>query len=265
MSNPTTGAEWVPGSSPGPGRTQALLLRHGQVANHKGDVPLTATGMAQAEAAGRWFAENGIEISAVLSGETVRTRDTADGFVAGFRAAGGSVAEPAVSFALRNPDLYLGGHRINMAEGAEALAAQSPNVVASDVGQSPFFAEFMAAPDRVGYWLAHDNPPGDDAATVGRRIDRFVRSLGDVPAWSGGLVVAITHSPVLRSVRLHHWGDYSREPPFLHGYGLRLDADDTLAMTAVTTGTGDIPATATPGPGVAPDPTTPPNAMEAPQ
>ncbi|MEM7341312.1 MAG: histidine phosphatase family protein [Actinomycetota bacterium] len=250
-------------ASEGPWRVRVLLLRHGQVANHKGDVPLTPTGEAQADAAGRWFADQEIAVATVLSGETLRTRHTADGFVAGYRAAGGDVADPVVSVALRNPDLYLGGHRINMAEGAEALAAQSPAMRAADVERSVFFAGFMTAPDRVAHWLEHPDPPGDDAVGVGRRIDRFAMSLADVPAWEGATVVAVTHSPVLRAVRLNHWNEYSKEPPFLHGYALTVGLDGDLTMTAVATGTGDIPATAAPGTGVGPTPTTTTSAQEA--
>lgn len=224
-----------------------LLLRHGQVANHKGDVPLTDLGVAQSEAAGRWFAEQSIEIASLLTGETHRTKDTGSAFAEAYRSAGGVVDDPTVSFALRNPDLYLGGHRINMAEGAEALAAQSPPVSPSDVEGNRFFREFMSAPDRVGFWLEHANPPGDTARGVGERIDHAVRSIADVPQWRGRLVVAVTHSPVLRAVRLHHWGEFSREPPFLHGYQLTLSSSGQIRLDAFATSTGDIPATARPG------------------
>jgi broad specificity phosphatase PhoE len=230
---------------------ELLLLRHGQVPNHRSDVPLTDRGQAPAEAAGRWFAEEGIEIAGLLSGETKRTMDTAAGFAAGNRDAGGSLPDPVVSFALRNPDFYLGGHRINMAEGAAALAAQSPSVDEDDVGQVPFYRDLMVAPDRVGFWLEHGNPPGDTARDVGYRIDSFARSLNDVPAWAGRTVVAITHSPVLRAVRYHHWGEYSKEPPFLHGYRLICDEHGGLGLTPFATGTGDLPVTAKPDAGLA--------------
>lgn len=230
--------------------TRVLLLRHGQVANHRGDVPLTDLGVDQSTAAGRWFADESIPITAVLTGETKRTLDTGAAFVAAFRGAGGEVGDPVVSFALRNPDLYLGGHRINLAEGAEALAAQSPSASPDDVSSSVFYSSLMTASDRVGFWLEHGNPPGDTAHRVGQRIDEFARSLVDVPGWRGGTVVAITHSPVLRAVRLHHWAEYSREPPFLHGYELILTPGEGLILASFATGTGDIPTTSRPGPGV---------------
>lgn len=232
------------------GDVQVLLLRHGQVANHRGDVPLTDLGVLQAEAAGEWFALESIEVAAILTGETLRTINTGASFALGVRSTGGKVPDPVVSFALRNPDLYLGGHRINMAEGAEALAAQTPTVEPENVGDVPFFHDLMQAKDRVGFWLEHGNPPGDTARDVGRRIDHFARSLAAVPQWRGRTVVAITHSPVLRAVRYHHWGEYSKEPPFLHGYSLTLSSTGELTLETFTTETGDIPATARPGAGV---------------
>lgn len=229
---------------------RVLLIRHGQVANHKGDVPLTDLGMAQATMAGEWFANNGHTAEAVMSGETIRAKDSAKYFIEGCRSAGGTIPDSTVSFGLRNPDLYLGGHRINMGEGAETLAAQSPSVVASNVEQLDWYVGLMEADDRVGYWLQHPNPPGDTARAVGQRIDAFVRSCADVPQWRGGDVVAMTHSPVLRAVRFHHWGEFTREPPFLHGYSLELSGTGELTLHAFATETGDIPATSRPGPGI---------------
>ena len=127
-----------------------LLLRHGRVAHHRGDVPLTEMGTAQAEAAGRYFATEGIEIAGLLSGETLRTRDTADKFAAAYRSAcDRDLPDPVVSFGLRNPDLYLGGHRINLGEGAEFLASQAPGVDPATVEESVFYNGIINASDRV--------------------------------------------------------------------------------------------------------------------
>ena len=233
------------------GSVRLILLRHGQVANHRGDVPITELGVLQAEAAGEWFASVECnEIACLMTGETQRTISTGDSFALGFRSAGGTVPDPVVSFALRNPDFYLGGHRINMAEGAEALAAQSPPVNPEDVGEVEFYKDLMAAKDRVGFWLEHGSPPGDTSHDVGRRIDHFARSLAAVPRWRGRTVVAITHSPVLRAIRHHHWGEYSKEPPFLHGYSLTLEPTGELRLETFTSETGDIPTTSRPGAGV---------------
>lgn len=228
-----------------------LLLRHGRVAHHRGDVPLTELGVAQAEAAGRWFGTEQIEIAGLLSGETLRTTDTAEHFAAGYRAASGGlpIPEPVVSFGLRNPDLYLGGQRINLGEGAEFLASQSPGVDAASVEDSVFYGGLLTAKDRVGYWLEHANVPGELASDVGRRVDVLARSLIDTAQWRGKTVVAITHSPVLRAVRFHHSGAYSKEPPFLHGYSLTLAHDGRIEFADFETNLGDVPTTSRPGEG----------------
>jgi len=232
-------------------QVRVLLLRHGQVPHHRSDVPLTDMGMAQAQAAGKWFAESRIEVAALLSGETLRTRETADGFANGYRGveAAPELPDPVVSFALRNPDMYLGGHRINLAEGAAALAAQSPAVSEADVEASSYFGPLMTAKDRVGYWLEHPNPPGDNAHDVARRIAAFVRSCADVPAWRGGTVVAVTHSPVLRAVRLGHQGLYTREPAFLHGFEVVMQAGGELTFDELHPDLGGLPTTSKPGAG----------------
>jgi len=227
-----------------------LMLRHGRVAHHRGDVPLTDMGTAQAEAAGEWFASEGIEIAGLLSGETLRTRDTAEKFAAAYRGACDiPLPDPVVSFGLRNPDLYLGGHRINLGEGAEFLASQADGVDPADVEASVFYGGLMQAKDRVGHWLEHGNVPGENAHDVGRRIDVLMRSLVDVAAWRGKTVVGISHSPVMRAVRFSHWGGYSKEPPFLHGYSLTVQPSGAIDFAEFAPDLGDVPTTNRPGEG----------------
>lgn len=228
-----------------------LLLRHGRVAHHRADVPLTELGALQAEAAGRCFASEGIEVAGLISGETLRTRETAERFAASYREAGNgmTVPDPVVSFGLRNPDLYLGGHRINLGEGAEFLASQVEAVDPSAVEQSAFYGPLIEAKDRVGFWLEHGNVPGETAHDVGRRIDIMARSLAEAERWRGKNVVAITHSPVLRAVRFRHVGAYSKEPPFLHGYSLTLRSSGGLEFAEFATDLGDVPTTSRPGEG----------------
>lgn len=227
-----------------------LLIRHGRVAHHRGDVPLTDLGVAQCEAAGKWFASEGIEIAGLLSGETLRTRDTADRFAEAYSGASDKpIPESVVSFGLRNPDLYLGGHRINLGEGAEFLASQAPGVDEAAVEASAFYGGLLTAKDRVGYWLEHGNVPGESAHDVGRRVDVLSRSLADVPSWRGKTVVAMTHSPVLRAVRFHHEGRYTKEPPFLHGYSLVVSPEGTVTFDEFATDLGDVPTTNRPGVG----------------
>ena len=99
-----------------------ILLRHGEVASHRGDVPITDEGRRQATEAGRRL--GGLGSVRLLAGATRRARETAEGVADGLRAAGVPVTGPDVAFALRNPDLYLAGARVDMVSSAEAFAAQ---------------------------------------------------------------------------------------------------------------------------------------------
>ena len=94
-----------------------LLLRHAHVDGHQGDVPITEQGHKQARRAGEWLIQQGFDVGAVLYGGTRRTCETAEGIVAGLGEPGGSI-RPTDSFALRNPDLYLGGERVSMVSSA---------------------------------------------------------------------------------------------------------------------------------------------------
>jgi broad specificity phosphatase PhoE len=185
-------------------------------------VPITEEGHEQARRAGRWIAASGHPVAAVLYGGTRRTRETADGVLSGL---GGSAAGVGVAdaFALRNPDLYLGGNRVTMVSTAEAFAQQTSTMTADDVSQVGFFRRWLEHPDRIGWWVAHPSPPGDDAASVVRRVEAFAASLVDVPGWQGRTVVAVTHSPLLRAVGLALRGSDPGEPDYLNGYAYTVD------------------------------------------
>jgi broad specificity phosphatase PhoE len=201
---------------------ELILLRHGAVASHRGDVALTAAGREQAHEAGRRLAADHRGPIRVLCGATRRAQETAqllaDALGSGDPAR--RVVGPDVAFALRNPDLYLGGARVDMVSSAAAFAEQAPGLTEDDVLSVPFFAGFLAAADRIGWWLQHDSPPGDDAAAVTTRIASFARSLGDGATAVAQTVVGITHSPVLRAVATRLLGSDPGEPPYLHGYAL---------------------------------------------
>lgn len=202
------------------GTVTVLLLRHAHVEGHRGDVPITDEGHGQARRAGEWIGSDGFKVGAVLYGGTRRTRETAEGILVGLGAGSPRAMEALDCFALRNPDLYLGGDRVSMVSTAGAFAEQTQNLTADDVSRVRFFREWLEHPERVGFWVAHQSPPGDTAASVSRRISAFAASLADVPAWQGKTVVAVTHSPVLRSVGLHLHGIDPGEPALVTGYKL---------------------------------------------
>ena len=214
-----------------------LLLRHAHVDGHRGDVPITDVGHDQARHAGRWIDTAGPQVGAVLYGGTRRTRETAESIRAGLGAGGAHTPEPEDCFALRNPDLYLGGDRVSMVSTAEAFAEQTRHLTADDVNRVGFFREWLVHPERVGFWVGHQTPPGDTAASVSQRIWAFAASLADVPAWRGKTVVAVTHSPVLRALGLHVNGVDPGEPDLVTGYRLvvragAVDIEDVAPATS---------------------------------
>ncbi|HEX6673804.1 MAG TPA: histidine phosphatase family protein, partial [Actinomycetes bacterium] len=149
-----------------------LLLRHGEVPSHRGDVAVTDRGLDSAEQVGRRLATTTGRIR-VLIGETLRTRQTGAAIARGASAAGAAVDEPRVAFALRNPDIYVAGERVDMVSSAAALAEQVPGMTLDEAAAVPFFVEFFDHPDRIGWWLRLGDVPGDDAEAVARRIGHF--------------------------------------------------------------------------------------------
>ena len=214
--------------------TQRLfLLRHGEVTSHRGDVPVTEAGLQTAVEVGRRLAGRADGPIRVISGETRRTRDTAAAVARGAQEAGAQVLEEGVAFALRNPDLYLAGVRVDMVSSAGAFAAQIPGFTEADVARVAFFAEWLTAPDRVGWWVGHPEPPGDDAAAVAGRIRTFAASLAD-RADDTALTVAVTHSPVLRACALEVTGSDIGEPAWLAGLQAEVGADRSVTLTVLT-------------------------------
>jgi broad specificity phosphatase PhoE len=206
------------------------LLRHGEVTSHRGDVPITAHAEDEAFEVGRGFGHRERGPIEVLSGDTRRAKETAEHLARGAMAAGGRVVGPGVAFALRNPDLYVAGSRVDMVSSPDALAAQVEGLAAEDVASLRFFPDFMAAPDRIGWWLAHESPPGEDARSVAARVRSFAASLVDPIPDRPEVVVAVTHSPLLRAVGLDYLGRDIGEPPWVAGLVLTVASDGGMSI-----------------------------------
>jgi len=207
-----------------------LLLRHGEVASHRGDVAVTGRGLDGAEHVGQRLAATAGRIR-VLTGGTLRARQTGAAIATGASAAGAAVDEPRVAFALRNPDLYVAGERVDMVSSAAALAEQVPGMTVDEAAAVPFFAGFFEQPDRIGWWLRlAADVPGDDAEAVARRIGHFAASLPDRTPQPAELTVGITHSPVLRACALAHLGHDPGEPEWLTGLELSVSSDRSVAV-----------------------------------
>ncbi len=204
------------------------LLRHGEVTSHRGDVPITDGAVRQATSVGRELVGRETPPMRVLSGETKRAIDTAAHLVAGAVEAGGEVIGPEVAFALRNPDLYVNGTRVNMVSSPEALAAQVEGLDPEDVAGLDFFPEFFASPDRIGWWLNHPSPPGETVSQLAERVRAFIASLSDPTPVRCDVVVAVTHSPLLRAVALDLVGRDIGEPEWVSGLLLTVEFGEVV-------------------------------------
>lgn len=204
-------------------------LRHGHIASHRGDIPLTNEGISQARERGQVLAAKvapGEKIH-FMHAPTLRTRQTAEEVRASMD---GSLEVEAKllpvrgEWAIRNPDLYVAGQRVEMVSSLEALEEQlsSPRVSSEVLERHPFFREFWASSDRIGYWIHLAGPPGEDAAAVARRQMAFATSLADTVGESSERYVLSTHSPVLRAILRHYFGKEPGEPEYLESVDLRL-------------------------------------------
>lgn len=193
-------------------RISLHLFRHGKVDGHRGDVPLAADAHVEiGKAAERLLSVipgNGKVF--FLATQTRRSRDTAEGIRDRLGRSGLALELGGVrpEYAIRNPDLYLAGHRVEMVSKGDAMAAQLPEgtISGAEVESLPFYGDFFRARDRIEYWLGHDDPPGEDSRAVARRIVHFCKSLGDVPATVPVHIVAVSHSPVMRAVLVRSMG-----------------------------------------------------------
>ena len=99
------------------------------------------------------------------------------------------------------------------------------------MAQLPFLRGFWADPDRIGYWVSHPNPPGEDADTVARRLLTFAVSLLDVPRVQPRRYMCVTHSPVMRAfLRRYLLGHDPGEPGYLESVYLGFEDDGSCTI-----------------------------------
>lgn len=135
-------------------------------------------------------------------------------------------------WAVRNPDIFVAGQRVEMVSSDEALAQQlsAPPVGPKTLSEHPFFSEFWASSDRIGYWVGHPDPPGESTEAVARRQLTFAMSLPDVHDDRPARYVLSTHSPVLRAILLGYLGRDLGEPDYLEPVDLILPEDGTSEL-----------------------------------
>ena len=195
------------------------------------------------------------EVVHFMHAPTLRTRQTVEEVRASMEETLGSdggaeLLEVSEQWAIRNPDIFVAGQRVEMVSSVEALAEQlsAPPVDADTLANHPFFSAFLASSDRIGYWVEHPDPPGEDTVAVARRQMTFATSLLDKQEDRPLRYVLATHSPVLRAILLCYLGEDPGEPGHLEPIDLILSSGDepelcfrdrrrTLSGTAVGEGT----------------------------
>jgi broad specificity phosphatase PhoE len=215
-------------------------LRHGRVDSHRGDIPLSEEGLREIEEAGWRLGRLLVpgEIVSILYAPTRRTQETASALyrsIAGTLTGASQVSllDPELHEALRNPDLYVAGSRVDMVSSAEALAEQLPDVGLSteQLAQLPFWKGFWSHPDRIGYWVSLLNPPGEDADAVARRLFTFAMSLLDLPRLQPRRYICVTHSPDMRAFLSRYLLDYDPgEPDYAETIDLDFSSNDLLTI-----------------------------------
>jgi len=214
-------------------------VRHGKIASHRGNVPLTDEGMSQAQERGRDLARDLSpgEVVHFLHAPTLRTRQTVEEIRTSMAEAlgpdmGVDLLKAREHRAVRNPDLYVAGQRVEMVSSAEALAEQlsDPPVSSETLSKHPFFGEFFVSPDRIGLWIGHPDPPGEDPVAVARRQMTFATSLAYAREDRPIRYVLSTHSPVLRAIVLCYLGEDPGEPKYL----------EPIDLTSSTEGSWDL-------------------------
>jgi len=237
------------------GSVTVWFYRHGAVDSHSGDVPLTESGLREAEAAGARLARSidpGARVE-FLHAPTQRTLQTLQALRRGLCGAldpdtAVELGEPLAEHAIRNPDVFVAGTRVELVSTVAALAEQLPDGVVTheDLAAHAFFSRFWAERDRILVWLKDADPPGERAGDVARRFLTFARSLRDAPDARPRHYVCVTHSGPMRALLLQYVLDHDPgEPDYAEAIELNVGPSDGLTWRfrdTVTTAGGDLPA-----------------------
>ncbi|SRR5436190_5885304 len=217
-------------------------VRHAKVASHQGNLPLTDEGRRQVEDAGRQFSRKLLpgEVVSLLHAPTRRTRETTLILYSSMVETLDYVKQPEVylsppmeHWAIRNPDIYIAGTRIELVSTAEAVVEQLPpsSLNQEQVAQLRFLRGYWADPDPIGYWVSHPHPPGEDADTVARRLLTFALSLLDVPRAQPRRYICVTHSPTMRAfLRRYLLGHDPGEPGYLESVDIEFEDDGSYTI-----------------------------------
>ena len=213
-------------------------LRHERVASHRGDIPLTDEGLKHIKTVGERFKAvfNDNEVVILMHTQTRRSRDTALALYESLKSGSEDnrqveLLAPVEEYAIRNPDIYVAGRRVEMVSSAEALVEQLPSTGLSpeQVEQIPFWRRFLVDSDRVGYWVNHPDPPGENADAVARRLFTFAASLLELPRERPQRYIGVTHSPTMRAFLRHYLLGYDPGEPE-YGESIDLELKDSTVI-----------------------------------
>ena len=115
-----------------------------------------------------------------------------------------------------------------MVSAIDAVAAQLPDdaLTREELERHAFFSRFLTAPDRVGLWVAEDDPPGERGDDVARRFAAWARSMLDTARPYARCFVCVTHSGPLRAVLRRYVLDHDPgEPEYVEPVELSFGAD----------------------------------------
>lgn len=215
-------------------------FRHGRVASHRGDTPLTREGLREVEAAGKRLGSVlvGGEAVTLLHAPTRRTQETAQilySSIARTLVTPEQIClwEPRMNEAIRNPDIYVAGVRVEMVSDVASLLEQLPfaGLEVEDLEKLPFWNSFWSQRDRIGYWVNLVNPPGEDADMVARRLFTFAQSLLDPPCKRPRRYICVTHSPLLRAfLRRYLLGYDQGEPDYCETVDMEFSEEGRLTI-----------------------------------
>jgi broad specificity phosphatase PhoE len=211
------------------------FYRHAEIPSHRGDLPATSAGLVHAEAVGAALARRcpaGARVE-FRHAPTIRTVQTAEALRRGVRrglpqASGVGLGAPRAEPAIRNPDLYVAGHRVEMVSAIEAVAEQLPDdaLTRDELDRHAFFSRFVTSPDRVGLWVADDDPPGERADEVAWRLFSWARSLCDTARPYPRRYVCVTHSGPMRALLRRFVLDRDPgEPEYVEAVELTFDGN----------------------------------------
>ena len=199
--------------------TLIYIVRHGNVADHQGDVAILPEGKRAAFDAGARLAvhlRDG-DAATLLHAPTARTRETVQELARGLeltaRAQNKNAARvlpPRVENAIRNFHLLIDGCEY---PPTDAMHESLPASAARD----PFLNAFwQAAGDPIAYWLTHPSASAESPALVAERLRAFCVAL--LARATPGLHILVSHSGPMRAFLRASLGADPGEPDFCEAF-----------------------------------------------